>query len=379
VNEVLRPRRLRVVTMVDSLMTSGAEIIATQIATELDPARFERIVCSTRPSAPEHVAAAEARGVEVLQLDRRSKADLWRFKPLVRRLRDGTDVLHAHKFGSNLWAALLSPIARPPVVIAHEHTWSFSGAPLRKLLDRRLIAAAADLVLAVSEEDREQLIRLEGLPPDKVRYVANGIPDPEPGDRARGREALRLDGETRVVGTVCALRPQKALEVAIDAVARTGDEGVVLVVVGDGPERARLEEHARKTLGARAVFAGRRPYDEITHLVAAMDVLVSSSSFEGMPLAVLEWMSAGKAIVATRVGGIPSLLGDGEEGLLVPAGDPDALAGALRRLLDDPTLGARLGAAARRRQQAEFRLDRTVETVQELYESLYDSARSRRT
>jgi len=360
--------------MIDCLMTSGAEIIATQIATALDPDRFERVICSTRPSAPEHVAAARERGVEVIELDRRSRVDLLRWRPLVEELRQRTDVLHAHKFGSNLWASVLTRLARPPVVIAHEHTWSFSGKPLRKLVDRRVIAPAADVVLAVSADDREKMIRIERLPREKVVYVPNGIPDPAPGDRARGRAALGVDEETRVVGAVCALRPQKALDVAIDAVARAapGDDRTVLVVVGDGPERARLEARARTALGSRAIFAGRRAHAEIPDLLAAMDVLVSSSSFEGMPLAVLEWMSAAKPIVATRVGGVPSLLRDEEEGLLVDPADVGALAAALRRLLDDTALARRLGEAARRRQQTEFRLADTVEAVQDLYETLYE-------
>src|SRR5690349_12970506 len=116
-------RRLRVVTVTDCMMTSGAEIFATRIALGLDRDRFDSILCSTRDSAPRHVEAARAQGVEVLELHRRSKAEVWRWAPLVRLLRTGgVDVVHAHKFGSNLWMALLSPLFRAPVLLAHEHT-----------------------------------------------------------------------------------------------------------------------------------------------------------------------------------------------------------------------------------------------------------------
>jgi len=98
---------------------------------------------------------------------------------------------------------------------------------------------------------------------------------------------------------------------------------------------------------------------------------VCSSSFEGTPLAVLEWMAAGKAIVATDLGGIPAIIEDGAEGLLVPPRDSAALSAAVARLLADPSERARLGAAARRRQQAEFRLEHTLDVLQELYEALY--------
>jgi glycosyltransferase involved in cell wall biosynthesis len=366
-------RRLCVVTTVDGLMTSGAEILATQIALGLDRDRFESIICSTRPSAPEHVAAARRSGIEVLELGRRSKLDVWRWAPFVRLLRSGrVDVVHSHKFGSNLWTAALSPLSDVPVLLAHEHTWSFTGKPLRRIVDRELIARAATTFLAVSASDRQKMIELERIPPEKVRFVPNGIPDPVPGDGARVRAMLDIPPTAPVIGTVCALRPQKAVEVALDAVERlvAAQPELRFVVVGDGPERPRLERDAAR-LGGRAHFLGRRPNTEIPDLVAAMDVVVCSSSFEGTPLAVLEWMAAAKAIVATDVGGIPAIIEDGVEGLLVPPGDPAALAAAIARLLDDPAERARLGAAARRRQQEQFRLEDMLDVLQDLYETLY--------
>jgi glycosyltransferase involved in cell wall biosynthesis len=366
-------RRLCVVTTVDGLMTSGAEILATRIALGLDRDRFESIICSTRPSAPEHVTAARLSGIEVLELGRRSKLDIWRWSPFVRLLRSGrVDVVHSHKFGSNLWTAALSPLSDVPVLLAHEHTWSFSGKPLRRMVDRELIARAATTFLAVSASDRQKMIEIERIPQGKVRFVPNGIPDPIPGDGARVRAMLDIPPTAPVVGTVCALRPQKAVEVALEAVARLVAEQPELrfVVVGDGPERPRLERDAAR-LGCRAQFLGRRANTEIPDLVAAMDVAVCSSSFEGTPLAVLEWMAAGKAIVATDVGGIPAVIEHGAEGLLVPPHDPAALSAAIGRLLENPAERARLGSAARRRQQAEFRLEHTLDILQEMYETLY--------
>ena len=123
-------RRLRVLTMIDCMMTSGAEIFATRIALALDPQRFESTIASTRASAPAHIATARAAGVRVIELNRRSKLDVWGWAPLVRLLRSGEiDVVHAHKIGSNMWAAALSHVVDMPVLIAHEHTWSFTGNP----------------------------------------------------------------------------------------------------------------------------------------------------------------------------------------------------------------------------------------------------------
>ena len=373
-----RPRgkeRLCVLTVIDGLMTAGAETVATRIALGLDPGRFESIICSTRPSLPEHVAAARAAGVEVLELNRRSKLDVWRWRPLVRLMRSGrVEIVHAHKFGSNLWGALLVPRRRLPVLLAHEHSWSYEGT-LRRLVDRELIARRAGRIVAVSPTDRMRMIELERIPENKVVFIPNGIPDRPPGDGERTRRELGLAPSDAVVGTVCGLRPEKELKTALRALGTLAPLRPALrfVVVGDGPERASLERLADE-LGVRTLFLGHRPNDEVPDLLAAMDVLVCSSRFEGMPLAVLEWMAAGKAIVASRVGGIPSIVEHEQEALLVPPRDHVAFAQEIARLLDDPFERRRLGDAARRRQRAEFRFGRALDLLEALYDRLYAEA-----
>jgi glycosyltransferase involved in cell wall biosynthesis len=370
--DVIGREKLRVLTMIDALMIAGAETVATRIALALDRSRFESIICSTRPSPRRHVEAAHAAGVQVLELGRRSKVDVWRWLPLLQLLRNGhIDVVHAHKFGSNLWAALLTPRGLgKPVLIAHEHSWSYEGM-LRRVVDRELIARRADAVVAVSPTDRQRMIELERIPPRKVVYVPNGIPDSPLGDHEHMRRELDLAPSDPVVGTVCGLRPEKELETAIRALGKLVPHhpGLRFLVVGDGPERIRLERVADE-LGVPTTFLGHRPNDEVPDLLAAMDVLVLSSRFEGMPLAVLEWMAAGKAIVASRVGGIPAMVEDGMEALLVPPRDPVSFADAIGRLLDDPAERERLGQAAQRRQRAEFTFDQTVAQLENLYESL---------
>jgi glycosyltransferase involved in cell wall biosynthesis len=209
VTDPASPRRLCVLTMIDALMTAGAETVATRFALSLDTDRFESIICSTRPSARHHVKAARAAGVEVIELGRQSKIDVWRWGPLWRLLRSGrVDVLHAHKYGSNLWAALLKPRGRLPVLLAHEHSWSYEGT-LRRVVDRELIARRADAIVAVSQTDRLRMVELERIPPEKVAFVPNGIPDRPLGDGEWVRRELGLAASDSVVGTVCGLRPEK--------------------------------------------------------------------------------------------------------------------------------------------------------------------------
>lgn len=370
------PEKLCVLTVVDALRTAGAETVASRIALGLDPDRFESIICSTRPSAQHLVDAVRAAGVDVLELDRRSRVDVWRWRPLAQLLRSGrVDVLHTHKFGSNLWAALLKPRSPLPVLIAHEHSWSYERRP-RRIVDRELIARRADAVVAVSPTDRQRMIELERIQPEKIVYIPNGTPDPPTGRADAVRDELGLTPSNSVVGTVCGLRPEKELGTALRALGRLAPHRPELrfVVVGDGPERGRLERLADE-LGVPALFLGQRANDEMPDLLAAMDVLVLSSRFEGMPLAVLEWMAAGKAIVASRVGGIPALLKDGDEAALVPPRDYVTFADEIARLLDDPAERQRLGDAARRRQREQFRFDQTITRIEELYEKLHTEAK----
>ena len=360
--------------MIDRLAPSGAEIFASRVAEELDPARFERILCVTRPSPPELVEPLERAGVRVLQLGRRSRLDVWRWWPLVRLLRrERVEILHSHKFGSNVWAAPIARLARVPVLVAHEHTWSYEGQWLRRFLDRRLVSRAAAVVLTVSEADRRRMIELEGVDPAKVDYLPSGVRPHAPSGRRNVRAELGLAPAAPLVGTVCGLRPQKALEVLVRAAQRLAAEvpGARVLIVGEGPERARLEALIGELGLERTVtLLGAWPAEDVADFVEALDVGVLSSRFEGMPLALLELLAAGKPVVATAVGGVPDLVEDGVHGLLVPPGDPPALADALVTLLRDPERRAAMGAAGRERQRSAFDFSAMVRRLEQRYEEL---------
>ena len=373
-------RKLRVVTLVDRpTVTGGAERLAVQVAARLDGDRFESILCASRrtdePLLDRELAEA---GVEVLALGRRSKLDVRAWRPLVRRL-DEVDVVHAHMFGSNVWGTLLGRLKRVPVVVAHEHTWSFQGQPLRRLLDRELVGRFADAFIAVAEEDRRKMIEVEGVDPDTIRLIPNGIPDPEPGDGGAVRRELGIPEDAPVIGVVCELRAQKGLEVLFAAAAQVRQElpELRVLVAGDGPEREGLEEEARRLdLDGTVRLLGIRR--DVPALLDALDVAVLSSDYEGSPLSVMEYMAAGKPVVSTRVGGVPELVEDGVHGLLVEPRDPDALAAAIGRLLHDPAEARRLGEQGRERQQRELSLDAMVRKIEDLYEELWLASPRRR-
>ena len=367
-------RKLRVLTLVDKpTVTGGAERLAAVVAMKLDPARFESVLCASRQTdEPLLDRELEEAGIGVLALGRRSTLDLLAWRPLVSLLRDGVDVVHTHMFGSNVWGTVLGRLSGVPVVIAHEHTWSFQGRPLRRFLDRELVARWADVFVAVSGEDRRKMIEVEGVDPAKIRLIPNGIPSPANGAGADVRTELGIEPGAPVLGVVCELRAQKALEVLFEAAALLLAEFPTLkvLVAGDGPERARLEEGARRLGVADTVlFLGIRR--DVPAVLAAVDVAVLSSDYEGSPLSVMEYMAAAKPVVSTRVGGVPELVQEDVHGLLVDPRDPEALAEAVARLLRDPALAKRLGAEGRKRQQREFSLEAMVGRIEDLYEELW--------
>ena len=365
-------QRITVVSLIDHLVPyGGAEVLVGEIAQRLDRERFEPVICATRTADPRVCAELEAIGVKLLLLQRTSRGRVDQWWPLIHYLR-GTElaVLHAHKFGSNAWAAAIRRFADVPAVIAHEHVWSFSGGRFRRCIDRYFITPSVDLLLTVSAETREQMVRIEGIPRDRIQVFTHGTVPPD-GRGEIDRAALGVSPGDFVVGTVAVLRAQKALDDLFRAahLLRSEIPNLRVLVVGDGPQRQALEATVDELgLGDTVVFLGLRR--DVEQLLPSMDVCVNSSHFEGSPLAVMEYMASGRPIVATSVGGVPELLDGGRCGLLVPPRDPRALASAIRKLEQDPELRATLAARAVAKHRASFDIRANIKELERLYEQL---------
>ncbi len=364
-------RRLRILYLIDQVLGGGgAERFAVGLATHLPQDRFEVWVCSTRTAETVAEAAFEQAGVRHVNLGRRAKWDVHRFGALIRLLRGQRfDILHSHMFGSNVWGSIIGRACGVPVIIAHEHNWSYSGNAARILIDRHVIGRAATRLVAVSEANRDRMVALEGIPAEKIVVLPTAhIPSPEI-SATDIRSELGLSGEVPMIGTAAILRVEKALEVLLEAHARVLERlgNVHLVIAGRGPCRERLERKAAELAIEDSVhFLGFR--GDVDSILRALDVGVLSSDWEGMPLFVSECRSAGTALVATAVGGVPEVVEDGRTGVLVPPRDPAALAEAIVDLLSDPERRAQLAAAAKL--TADFAISAVAERFVALYEEL---------
>jgi glycosyltransferase involved in cell wall biosynthesis len=378
-------RRLKVLQLTDRVGThGGAEHLTMQIAERLDPERFESMVCATRYSPAEQdkktvteaAAALERRGVRLLGLNRRTRAHVWAWRELVSLLRrERVDVIHAHKFGSNIWGVVFGRLCRVPVVVTHEHGWSFEGRA-KMIIDRELIARGSNAFIAVSREDRRRMIELERIKPEDAVFVANGIPPLPPPSGRDVRGELGIGANDLVVTSVGFLRRPKTMDVLIEAAASIAPRfpGLRVLIVGEGDDRPAYEALIER-LGMHDTVKLLGLRSDVPDLLRVTDVAVLSTDSEGSPLSVMEYMDAALPVVGTRVGGIPDLIDDGVEGFLVEPRDPDGLANAIARLLDDPESARRIGERGRERRLREFDIDVMVRNLEDLYLDLYAATR----
>jgi glycosyltransferase involved in cell wall biosynthesis len=371
--------------MVDGIGTyGGAESLAREITMRLDPLRFRRTFCVTRWEALDQYRPAldelERAGVGFIGLERNSRVAAAPWRRLVAFAREErVGVMHTHKLGSNFWGAMLRGRTRVPALVAQEHGISAESTRLRRVIQGRLIAPRVDAFVAVCEADR-RLLEVEGVPAAVTRVIRNGIPTaPDTGPPCVRRE-LCIPEDALVVGAVATLRPEKALDVLIEAAARLrGRFPSLRVLIAGGPDAtqpdvgpglARLA--ADLGLDGTVSFLGLR--DDVDRLVREFDVAVLCSDREAGPLSLLEYMESARPLVATRVGGIPEIVEDGHTGVLVEPRDPAALAEAIAGLLADPARARRLGDAGRELRRREFDIDLTVRRFEELYSELSGAA-----
>lgn len=375
-------RPTRVLYVIGSLDRGGAERQLVDLLGHIDRDRFEpAVVCLATAGA--QAAAVEALGIPVrvagyegFRIKRhpvRTLSALSRLRRAIAEFRP--DVVHGLLFWAYVLGAFAARSAGVPVVVASR----LSLGHFRSALSPRVLALEAaanrrtDVFVANSEAVRQDAIRGEGLPPERVRVIHNGVDLPrfEGMSRAEARERLGVPQDAVLMVVVANLIHYKGHGVLLDAFhnLRQRDPLARVALLGDGPERGALVSRvASLGLGDSVRFVGSTP--EVPTWLAAADLLVHPSFEEGFCNAVLEAMAVGRAVVATKVGGVPEAVIDGRTGWLVPPRDAAALAEAMAGALASPERLASTGEAGRQRVLERFSMAANVEAHELLYKEL---------
>jgi glycosyltransferase involved in cell wall biosynthesis len=360
---------VRVLHLIESLEFGGAEKVVVTLA-NATAREHEVSVCCVRRRGD--LAAELAPTVDVRCLERPEGND-WslprRLAALFRASR--CDVVHSHNWSLFIETALGGGMAHVPALVHTIHGPYLDHGPgrtaalkraVRHLLERRL-APRFRSIAAVSRAIARYAVEEVGLRPGQVTTVHNGIADgvaPAPERREAGRPVTFI-----ATGRLAPVKNHPLLLRAFAHVARELPE-TRLLLVGDGPQRAEIERLVDQ-LGVRGAVSLLGFRSDVGRLLASADAYVLSSRYEGISMALLEAMQSGLPAVATRVGGIPETVVDGETGLLVAPDDEPALRQAMLRLARDPDLRLALGSRARELQAREFSLAATTRRYLELY------------
>jgi len=372
--------KIRVLLLVPTLDEGGAEKQLALLAIGLPRDRFDVTVGVLTRTGPRERMLRDA-GVRIVEFRKRGKLDptvLGRIGAELDAFRP--DVVHTWIFAANAygrWAALRR---RVPVILGGERCVDPWKRSWELAIDRYLAKRTTGIV--TNSAGVRDFYASKGIPADRFHVIPNGI-EPKEVDRVAARRelaaAIGLDdsaaGRASLIVTVGRLWPQKRHKDLIwgTELLRCVRDDAHLLVIGDGPERWRLTRFAEQVrIADRVHFLGHR--SDAARLVAGADQFWLGSGYEGQSNALMEAAAAGVPAVVSDIPGNRDLVIDGQTGLLFPVGDTAALARAARRLLDDPGLAARLGAAAARRIRDDFTVARMIDTHAALYERLVREA-----
>lgn len=365
---------LRVMFLITSMPVGGAETLLVSLIRGLDRERFVPLLCCMKELGPlgEELAAEVPAFHDLI----RNKYDITVARRLTQLFRqERIDALVTVGAGDKMfWGRIAARMARVPVVVSAIHStgWPDGIGRLNRL---PWLTRWTDAFIGVAQAHGEHLTHVERFPADKVRVIPNGVDTkrftPEHTGVAVRRE-LGIDPAAPVVGIVAALRPEKDHELFLRVAARVRDAmpDTRFLIVGEGPERSRLEALCHELrLDEAVLFLGNRA--DIPDVLAACDVFTLTSKMEANPVSILEAMASGKPVVAPRVGSIAESVIDGETGLLTTARDEAQVARAVSQLLADRKLAETMGRAGRAAVDARWSLERMVEGYEELITEIY--------
>lgn len=348
----------------------GAEQVISNLAASIDPEKYRGVLCIFRSGWLQE--RSQSRGVPTYVIPTQGMTD-WRWACRFRDLLkdEHVDLIHSHEFDANVQGAAVASYLGIPLV-ATVHGKHYFWEKLRRRLAYRWVSRRATMV-AVSEDLKRFIVEKVGIDSTRITVLYNGVDvpaAPDPFDIEAFRREMNLPEIDRVVGVVGNLYPVKGHQYLIDAIPKVLDQcpKTSFVFAGRGHLESDLKLQVNRLgLEKHVHFLGLR--QDISRILALLDVFVLPSLSEGLSMAILEAMMAGKPVIATSVGGNPEIVVDRETGFLVPPKDSHALAESLMALLKDRGLAIKYGEKGKRRAERQFSLQAMVNAYQSLYDA----------
>ena len=365
-------RKINILQLVNGFGVGGGEIGLLQLIKLLNKDKYHQVICAVGQGGPLQ-KDFEATGFRVEVFNKKFSFDFTLISKVANLMREeNIDIVMTTLFYADVIGAFAARRAGVPIDISWEcvsHPYKF-----RHMFTYRRALKTIDMVVAVSDAIRNEVIAKRGAPPEKMQTIHYGvdIQKYKISDGKAKRAELGVGDDEILFGVNARMTVQKGhvylVEAAKEVVQRY--PRVKFALAGDGPLRGTIENQINEAgLQQHFLFLGFRK--DIVELLNAYDMFILPSLWEGLPNVVLEAMSCGKGVIATAVDGTVEAVNDGETGLLVPSKNPKALAQALLKVLDNPDLIKSMGEKSRARIEAEFTIEKEVEKFEHLYDSLF--------
>jgi glycosyltransferase involved in cell wall biosynthesis len=368
---------INILHVISKLTVGGVENQLLMILKKYDKRKLYPLVCSLSDKG-EIGKEIEDSGIEVIPLNKLKHRFDWTIVKEIYHLIKIRDIkiVRTHQYHANLYGRLAAWLAKVPCIVASIHNVFTIDRKLHRRMINRFLARFTDKVVAVSETIKRDILKYDGLRVDKVTVINNGIDT----DRLLNmdgnviRTEFNIFPDVPVIGTIGRLTFQKGQKYLIEAVSKIKEKfpRIMLLIVGDGLIKDELQNYA-KILGINehVIFTGSRR--DVPALLAAMDIFVFPSLWEGLPNALIEAMAASKTIIATDIPPIREIFNTEKIGILIPARDSNAIASSIELLLYDKTLAETFGKSAQERAFSHFNINTTVDKYTTLFENIIRS------